>query len=135
MGSLPDPSKGVIVWQWVNLLLNEFTLGAVKNYYLIIECILLVDNTVRVPPPFCTRYETLHKFACQGKSCTQTKAQLNEKILSSSLSHTTNFGRFEIEIACRRHFKFNEKAESSPTGYEQFFLFPQCFQKTFTADT
>ena len=36
-----------------------------------------------------------------------------------TLSQTTNFGLFQIEIVCRRHFlNFDELAESSPKGGE-----------------
>ena len=54
---------------------------------------------------------------------------------------TTNFRLFRIERLCRRHFKFDEtgrklsKPVENTVGkgeiahYEQFLLFPQCFQK------
>ena len=58
------------------------------------------------------------------------------------LSEMTNFKLFKTE----RVLSFMKMAESSPEGYktlvngeialyEQFLLFPQCFQKTCTADT
>ena len=57
----------------------------------------------------------------------------------------TNFRLFQTETVC--NFKFNKKGRKfykqiENTGvkgeiacYEQFLLFPQCFQKTCTADT
>ena len=55
--------------------------------------------------------------------------------------HTTNFRLFQIERLCRQQFKIQEngrksfKPEENTVGkgeiahYEQFLLFPQCFQK------
>ena len=44
---------------------------------------------------------------------------------------------FKFDENCRKFFKQIEnivgKGEIAP--YEQFLLFPQCFQKTYTADT
>ena len=63
-----------------------------------------------------------------------------------NLSQTTNFRLFQGERVCRRQFKFNESGTKFSTQveitvekgeiarYEQFLLFPQCFQKTCTAD-
>ena len=65
-----------------------------------------------------------------------------------TLSQTTNFRLFQTERLCRRQFfkfdeycrKFSKKMENTAgkgeiAHYEQFLLFPQCFQKTCTADT
>ena len=53
----------------------------------------------------------------------------------------TNFRLFQTERVCRRHFKFDQngrklsKKVENTVGkgeiarHEQFFLFPQCFQK------
>ena len=53
----------------------------------------------------------------------------------------TNFGLVQIETVCRQHFKFYEnigkfhKRVENTVGkgeiarYEQFLLYPQCFQK------
>ena len=62
------------------------------------------------------------------------------------LSQTTNFGLFQTESVCRRQSKFenvrkvfkrveNTVEKGEIAHYEQFLLFPQCFQKTSTADT
>ena len=63
-----------------------------------------------------------------------------------TLSQTTNFRLFHTERVGRRQISnWMKMAESSKTGrkhcgkgeiacYEQFLLFPQCFQKTCTAD-
>ena len=63
------------------------------------------------------------------------------------LIKTTNFRLFQIERVCRDNLKFDEndiefsKSLENTVGkeeiarYEQFLLFPQCFQKTCTADT
>ena len=59
----------------------------------------------------------------------------------------TNFRLFQSERVCRRQFKLDEigrkfsKQVENTVGkgeiarYEEFHLFPQCFQKTCTADT
>ena len=59
----------------------------------------------------------------------------------------TNFGLCQTERVCRRQFEFDEKngkfserventvGKGEIACYEQFLLFPQCFQKTYTADT
>ena len=62
-----------------------------------------------------------------------------------TLSQTTHFRRFRIERVCRRQFDKNGRKVSkwveNTVGkgeiarYEQFLLFPQCIQKTCTADT
>ena len=64
-----------------------------------------------------------------------------------ALSQTTNFKLFQIERVCRWHFKFDEYGgkfsklventvrKGEIAHYEQFLLFPQCFQMTYTADT
>ena len=58
----------------------------------------------------------------------------------------TNFRLLQIERVCRNNFKFDEngakfsKQVENTVGrgeiahYEQVFFFPQCFQKTCTAD-
>ena len=64
------------------------------------------------------------------------------------LSQTTNFRHFQNERVCRRQlFRFvgnrrevskqveNTVGKGEIARYEQFLLFPQCFQKTCTADT
>ena len=63
-----------------------------------------------------------------------------------TLSHTTNFRRVQTERVCRHNFKFDEKGIKFPkwientvgkgeiAHYEQFLLFPQCFQKACKAD-
>ena len=64
-----------------------------------------------------------------------------------TLSQTTNFGLFQIERVCRRQFQIgwkwqkvlqrveNTVGNGEIAHYEQFLLFPQCFQKTCTTDT
>ena len=65
-----------------------------------------------------------------------------------TLSHTTNFGRFQTGRVCRQQFQIWWKWQKVPqlgrkntvgkgeiARYEQFLLFPQCFQKTCIADT
>ena len=63
-----------------------------------------------------------------------------------TLSQTTNFRLFQTEFA-NDNFKFDENErkfsktventvrKGEIARYEQFLHFPQCFQKTFTADT
>ena len=65
------------------------------------------------------------------------------KIAESSLTHyqTTNFRLFQTEKVCNDNFKFDENGRKLPkwvektvgkgeiARYEQFLLFPQCFQK------
>ena len=73
-----------------------------------------------------------------------------KQITSSScltLSQTTKFGLIQTERVCRRQFTFYEngrkfsKMVENAVGkgeiarYEQFLLSPQCFPKTFNADT
>ena len=67
--------------------------------------------------------------------------------LKLTLSQTTNFRLFQIQRVSRRHFKRDENGrkfskwfentvgKGEIARYEQFLLFPQCFQKTYTADT
>ena len=62
-----------------------------------------------------------------------------------TFSQTTNFRSFETEKNCK--FKFDENGrkfskwlentvgKGEIARYEQFLLFPLCFQKTCTADT
>ena len=69
------------------------------------------------------------------------------RILSLTLSEMTNFRLFQTERVCRWQFRIWWKLQKVlQTGrkhcgkgeiarYEQFLLFPQCFQKTCTADT
>ena len=65
-----------------------------------------------------------------------------------TLSQTTNFRLFQFERVRRRQFKIqwkwqkvlqkwveNTVGKGEIARYEQFLLFPQCFQKTCTADT
>ena len=64
-----------------------------------------------------------------------------------TLSQMTNFGLFQAEWVCRRQFQIVWKwkkvlrkgrkhwGKGEIARYEQFLLFPQCFQKTCTADT
>ena len=68
-------------------------------------------------------------------------------LFSEALSQTTDFRHFQIERVCRQNFEFYEngrklsKRVENTVGkgeiarYEQFLLFPQCFQKTSTTDT
>ena len=65
----------------------------------------------------------------------------------STRSQMTNFRLFQTERIAVNNFKFNwngrkfSKQVENTVGkreiarYEQFLLFPQCFQKTCTADT
>ena len=69
--------------------------------------------------------------------------ELRISILGKGLTHylTTNFRLFQTERVCRLHFRFDENGSklSKPVEnivgkgeiacYEQFLLFPQCFQK------
>ena len=64
-----------------------------------------------------------------------------------TLSQTTNCRLFQTERVCRRQFDFGENGgefsesientvgKGEIARYEQFRLFPQCFQKTCNADT
>ena len=65
-----------------------------------------------------------------------------------TISQTTNFRFFRTERLSDENFKFDENGRKFSkwlenavakgeivTRYEQFLLFPQCFQETFTADT
>ena len=64
-----------------------------------------------------------------------------------TFSHMTNFGLYQTEGVCRRNVKLNENGKKffkrventvrkgEITRYELILLFPQCFQKTYTADT
>ena len=64
-----------------------------------------------------------------------------------TISQTINFGLFQSERVSNDNFKFSEnnrkfsKEVENTVGkgeiarYEQFLLFPQCFQKTSTTDT
>ena len=68
-------------------------------------------------------------------------------IIYLTLFQTTQFELIQTERVCRRQFKFVENGrkfskqvestvEKGETAlYEQFFLFPRCFQKTCTLDT
>ena len=67
--------------------------------------------------------------------------------LMLTLSGKTDFGLFYTRRVCRQQFQFYEngrkfsKQVENTVGKrefshnEQFFLFPQCFQNTWTADT
>ena len=64
-----------------------------------------------------------------------------------TLSQTTHFRQLQTERVCRDTFKFDENGRmfskwvKNTVGrgefarYEQFILFPHCFQKTSNADT
>ena len=64
-----------------------------------------------------------------------------------TLSKTTNFRLFQLREFADYNFKFDEngrefskRVENTVVNgeiscYEQFLLFPQCFQKTYAADT
>ena len=66
---------------------------------------------------------------------------------SLTLSQTTNFRLFQTEEFTDNNFKFDENgrkfskrventdAKGEIALHEQFLLFPQCFQKTCTADS
>ena len=81
-------------------------------------------------------HNIFHSFPMQIK--------LNKADLT--FSHTTSFRLFQTERVCRKQFKFDEngrkflKQVENTVGqgeiarYEQFLLFPQCFQKTCIAD-
>ena len=70
-----------------------------------------------------------------------------EQKVPLTLSQTTNFRLSQTERARRLSFKcdengkeFSKRVENTVgkgeiARYEQFLLFPQCFQKTCTADT
>ena len=70
---------------------------------------------------------------------------LKEAENRSTLSQMTNFKLFQTESVSDDNFKFDEngkkfkQVEKLGKGEiahdEQFLLFPQCFQKTCTADT
>ena len=67
-------------------------------------------------------------------------------MLLLTLSQTTNFRLLQTERVCRRQFQFDENGrklfkqventvgKGEITHNEQFLLYPQCFQKTCTAD-
>ena len=64
-----------------------------------------------------------------------------------TISQTTNFRLFQTERVTDDNFKFDKNAikfskwventveKGEIARYERFLLFPQCFQKTYTADT
>ena len=64
-----------------------------------------------------------------------------EKMLSLTHYQMTNFRLVQIETVCRRQFEFDENirkfskwventvGKGEIARYEQFLLFPQCFQK------
>ena len=63
-----------------------------------------------------------------------------------TLSQATNFRLFQFQRLCDDNFKFDENGrkfskwiantrKGEIARYEQFLLFPQCFQKTCTVDT
>ena len=66
---------------------------------------------------------------------------------SLTLSQTTKFRLFQTERVCRQQFQIRRKGinlfkqventveKGEISCYEQFLLFPQCFQKTCAADT
>ena len=69
------------------------------------------------------------------------------KLRLLTLSHTTNFRLFKLTEFADDNFKFddngrkflkqveNTMGKGEIARYKQFVLFPQCFQKTCTADT
>ena len=68
-------------------------------------------------------------------------------LIGSTLSKTTNVRHFQLKEFADNNFNFDETGEKfyisveNTVGngeiarYEQFLLFPQCFQNTCTADT
>ena len=71
----------------------------------------------------------------------------NHSGLGLTLSQTTNFRHFQTERVCRRRFKLDENGakfsklventmrKGEIACYEQFLLFPQCFQKACFPET
>ena len=65
--------------------------------------------------------------------------QRSQKSSFLTLSQTTNFAddNFTFDENCRNLLKWveNTAGKGEIARYEQFLLFPQCFQKVCTADT
>ena len=61
----------------------------------------------------------------------------NNKFLDFSKSTEFDNDNFEFDENCRKFSKWVENimAKGEIARYEQFLLFPQCFQKNCTADT
>ena len=61
----------------------------------------------------------------------------NDKILDSSKLNRFADNNFKFDSNGRRFFEWveNTVGKGEIARYEQFLLFPQCFQKTCTADT
>ena len=57
--------------------------------------------------------------------------------IAITLSQRTNFRLFPTEFDERKFFKWveNTVGKGGSTCYDQFLLFPQCFQKACTAET
>ena len=100
--------------------------------------------------PIFTLYQVLEVFFPLPRVTVWTLFHTFVAGLSSTLlniSQTTNFRCFQTEIVCRRQFqiwwkwqKFSKLVENTVgkgeiVCYEKFLIFPQCFQKTCTADT
>ena len=89
-----------------------------------------------------TRTVFIHLFV-NGFNLVEIKNLLFQKKLT--IPQTINFNLFETDIVCRQQFDENSikfaKCVENKVGkgeiacYEQFLLFPQCFQKTCTVDT
>ena len=80
------------------------------------------------------------KMVTCSKSCLFGDHREMPSLLKLTLSQTINFRLFRIEEFADDNFKFNENGGKffkpvESTCYEQFLLFPQCFQKTCNADT
>ena len=86
-------------------------------------------------------------FTSKKRLQTCVAAEEKKKQFCLTLSQTTNFRPFQAERACRRQFEIQLKwkkvihtgrkhcGKRKIAHYEQFLLFPQCFQKNCTADT
>ena len=80
-------------------------------------------------------------------SCSRTKPILDNNCTWLTLSQTIYFRLFQTKRVCRRQFQIDENGRKVSTQventvgkgeisrYEQFLLFPLCFQKTCIADT
>ena len=67
----------------------------------------------------------------------KSNSTFNE-ISGSPLFQTTNYGLSQTHRVCRRQFQIRRKwwkVLQKVRKHEQFLLFPQCFQKTCSADT
>ena len=81
-----------------------------------------------------------------GLVCGRVKLKFQWLHKNLTLSQTTHFGLLQMKEFADDNFKFDENGGKFSQGventagkeiapYEQFLLFPQCFQKTCTADT